>query len=141
MHDLPDNVKDFITQNLINERQLIDILPLQIDLHFSPWLTTDLDEIAEAVNMTRVTVLDRIEELSKMEKLPKSTKLSSLYQDEIAEAVNMTQQAIDKRLKELQFLEKLPKVVKLSALYQDEFEHMIHNVWYLFHQISWYGNT
>ena len=79
MHDLPDNVKDFITQNLINERQLIDILPLQIDLHFSPWLTTDLDEIAEAVNMTKDGISKHLKELSKMEKLPKSPILSATY--------------------------------------------------------------
>ena len=41
LHELPDKVKDFTNQNLITETQLIQILPLQIDLHFQPWLTTD----------------------------------------------------------------------------------------------------
>ncbi len=77
------------------------------------------DEIAEAVNMPRVTVLDRIEELSKMEKLPKWAKLPAIHHEDIAKALNetLTQQAIDKRLKELQLLENYPKVVKLSAIY------------------------
>ena len=41
LHELPDEVKKYATQNLISERQLVDILPLQLELHFSPWLTTD----------------------------------------------------------------------------------------------------
>ena len=47
---------------------------------FDMWMASyTQDEIAEAVNTTRVTVLNRIEELSKMENLPKLTKLSALY--------------------------------------------------------------
>ena len=41
LHELPDRIKDFITQNLVSERQLVDILPLSLELYFSPWLTTD----------------------------------------------------------------------------------------------------
>lgn len=41
LHELPDKIKDFITQNLISERQLVDILPLSLELYFSPWLTTE----------------------------------------------------------------------------------------------------
>ena len=31
LHELPDRIKDFITQNLISERQLVDILPLSLE--------------------------------------------------------------------------------------------------------------
>ena len=41
LHGLPDEVKGFTTQNLISERQLIDILPLSLEWYFQPWLTTD----------------------------------------------------------------------------------------------------
>ena len=41
LHELPEGVKNFVTQNLITERQLVDILPLSLELHFSEWLTTD----------------------------------------------------------------------------------------------------
>lgn len=41
LHKLPDTIKDFTNQDLITETQLIQILPLQIDLYFQPWLTTD----------------------------------------------------------------------------------------------------
>ena len=41
LHELPERVKDFVNQNLITERQLVDILPLSLELHFSEWLTTD----------------------------------------------------------------------------------------------------
>ena len=41
LHKLPDKVKEFTTQGLVTERQLVDILPLQLELYFSPWLTTD----------------------------------------------------------------------------------------------------
>jgi hypothetical protein len=40
------------------------------------------DEIAEAVNMERSVITRRMEELCNLEKLPKSTKLSALYEDE-----------------------------------------------------------
>ena len=41
LHELPDEVKKLTTQNLITETQLREILPLQLELYFSPWLTTD----------------------------------------------------------------------------------------------------
>lgn len=41
LHELPNEVKKYANQNLITETQLIQILPLQIDLHFQEWLTTD----------------------------------------------------------------------------------------------------
>ena len=52
LHELPDRIKDFITQNLINERQLVDILPLSLELYFSLWLTTDQIRMkcAEGIN-------------------------------------------------------------------------------------------
>ena len=35
LHKLPDKVKEFTTQGLVTERQLVDILPLQLELYFS----------------------------------------------------------------------------------------------------------
>ena len=50
---------------------------------FDMWLACyTQEEIAEAVKMARPTVEDRIEVLTKMEDLPKSSKLSTLYQDD-----------------------------------------------------------
>ena len=40
------------------------------------------DEIAEAVNMPRQTLTDRLKVLPNLENLPKSAKLSALYQDD-----------------------------------------------------------
>ena len=40
------------------------------------------DEIAEAVKIERSVITRRMEELCNLEKLPKSTKLSALYQDD-----------------------------------------------------------
>ena len=57
--------------------------------------------------------------LSDLEKLPKSIKLSALYQDEIAEAVNMKLMTVNDRIKVLTEMEKFPKPYKLSALYQN----------------------
>lgn len=41
LHNFPEEVKKFVTQGLVSERQLVEILPLSLELHFSPWLTTD----------------------------------------------------------------------------------------------------
>ena len=41
LHEFPDKVKEFISQKLITEAQLTEILPLSVDLYFSLWLTTD----------------------------------------------------------------------------------------------------
>lgn len=53
LHTLPEEVKSFTNQNLITETQLIQILPLQIDLHFQPWLTTDQVRLLCAMDMVR----------------------------------------------------------------------------------------
>jgi hypothetical protein len=52
LHEFPDRIKEFINQNLITETQLIQILPLSINLYFSPWLTTDQVRMkcAESIN-------------------------------------------------------------------------------------------
>jgi hypothetical protein len=52
LHELPDRIKDFTTQNLVSERQLIDILPLSLEWYFQSWLTTDQVRMkcAEGIN-------------------------------------------------------------------------------------------
>ena len=50
---------------------------------FDMWMASyTQDEIAEAVNMPQRTLSDRFEVLADLEKLPKSLKLSALYQDD-----------------------------------------------------------
>ena len=50
---------------------------------FDMWMASyTQDEIAEAVNMPQPTIVSRLKELSDLEKLPKSIKLSALYQDD-----------------------------------------------------------
>jgi hypothetical protein len=39
-----EEIKNFISQNLISERQLINILPLSIDLYFSHCMAMNIDE-------------------------------------------------------------------------------------------------
>ena len=41
LYELPDEVKGFVSKNLITEAQLTELLPLSVNLHFRPWLTTD----------------------------------------------------------------------------------------------------
>ena len=41
-----------------------------------------LEEITDAVNLAKVTIFDRLKVCSDLEKLPKSNKLSALYQDD-----------------------------------------------------------
>ena len=59
LHTLPDEVKSFTNQNMITETQLIQILPLQINLYFQPWLTTDQIRLLCARDMVR----DRVPEI------------------------------------------------------------------------------
>jgi hypothetical protein len=88
LHTLPEGVKNFVTQNLITERQLVDILPLSLELHFSPWLTTDQIRMkcAEGINqhkgnktdeerlMVKITInLPRITNLRKDQNQNRST--------------------------------------------------------------------
>ena len=54
LHEFPDRIKDFITQNLISERQLVDILPLSLELYFSPWLTIDQIRMKCAEDLIRL---------------------------------------------------------------------------------------
>ena len=71
LYKLPDKIKDFTNRNLITESQLIQILPLQIDLYFSPWVNT---------NDVR---LKCVEELVKncLPGIPKTVKASMGYID------------------------------------------------------------
>jgi hypothetical protein len=41
LYDLPNHIKDFTNQGLLTETHLIEICKLQINLYFSPWLTTE----------------------------------------------------------------------------------------------------
>ena len=41
LHELPDEIKGYVSRDLITEAQLTELLPLSVDLHFHPWLTTD----------------------------------------------------------------------------------------------------
>ena len=90
LHELPDGIKDFITQNLITERQLVDILPLSLELYFSPWLTTDQVRLkcAEGINQHKGKKSDeeRLEDqgdlpTSKNHKSEKGSKLKTYPHD------------------------------------------------------------
>lgn len=49
LHGLSQHIKGFVNQGLLTETHLIEITSLSIDLHFSPWLTTEeaWEELAE----------------------------------------------------------------------------------------------
>lgn len=39
LNKLPDEIKNLVSQGLVKETHLTEILSLSVDLHFSPWLT------------------------------------------------------------------------------------------------------
>ena len=63
-------------------------------------------EIADAVGAPRQTITDQLDELPKLEELPKSAKLSALHED----AVGVSQAEIAAATGELSELEALPKL-------------------------------
>ena len=69
LHELPDKVKDFVSRNLITEAQLTEILPLSVDLHFHPWLTTDQIRMKCAEDLIRDCLPG----------MPKTVKASAKY--------------------------------------------------------------
>ena len=83
-------IKDFINQNLASVRHLIDILPLSLELYFSPWLTTDQVRLkcAEGINQHKGKKTDeeRLEDqsdlpTSKNHKSEKGSKLKTYPHD------------------------------------------------------------
>jgi hypothetical protein len=78
LHKLPDKAKGFVNQNLITETQLIQILPLSINLHFSEWLTTDQVRMkcAEGINQHKGNKTDEERlEIKVISNLPRITNL------------------------------------------------------------------
>ncbi len=77
LHELPDEVKDFVSKNLITEAQLTEILPLSVDLHFQSWLTTDQVRLKCAEDLIRDCLPG----------MPKTVKTSRKYIDNWKSAI------------------------------------------------------
>ncbi len=90
LHELPEEIKKYVTQNLINERQLVDILPLCLESHFP-------DKVKVFVSQ------DLITEAQLTEILPLSVDLH--FPDKVKEFISQ------KLITEAQLTEILPLLV------------------------------
>lgn len=45
LNGLPEKIKDYVTQKQISETHLREIMDLSLELHFSPWLTTETAQL------------------------------------------------------------------------------------------------
>ena len=52
LNQLPEEIKDFISQGLLKEAHLTETLSLSVDLYFSPWLTTSQAQLERIYNST-----------------------------------------------------------------------------------------